>query len=573
MRQMSPGRGKKVWALRAGVLLVVGAAAGGVAAVLAGAAGPSQSAPSPPDPIAPVARFVAAWHAGDFRSMYAEISPRAQARVPYPRFVALYHEAAAVATMRGLHAAGPPRREHGAVAVVMSVATRLFGRVEEHMSVPMARVARRERIDWTRALTFPGLAAGERLVRHVHPPKVRGRILDRKGEVLAEGPATDRSYPQGSAFAVVTGYVKAPAGTAVAEREQAGWPPTQPYGQGGLEESLDPLLAGTPRVSLWAVSKTTGKIRVLAKHAGRAPQNVTTTLRVPVQEAAATALGSHYGGVVVLSARTGAVEADAGLGMDLLQPPGSSFKTITAAAALKAHKTTLETSYTYARYALLNGWRLHNFHHESCGGTLLQAFAVSCNSVFGPLAVDTGAPNLVSMADAFGFNHPASIAYPVPESVTRPPSGMTSPLDLGVAGIGQGGVLATPLQMASVAQTIGSGCIRKPPYLIKRPRTEREPSEPVTACGPVIASEITTMMEAVVSYGTGTSAAISGVTVAGKTGTAEVGPHIPTDAWFIAFAPAQAPTVAVAVLIVRGGVGGDVAAPIARQVLEAALAQ
>ena len=114
---------------------------------------------------------------------------------------------------------------------------------------------------------------------------------------------------------------------------------------------------------------------------------MTTTLRVPIQQAATNALGGRYGGVVVLSARTGAVEADAGLGMDVLQPPGSSFKTITSAAALTAHKTTLDTVYQYARFALLNGWKLHNFHHEDCGGSLVLAFAVSCNSVFGPLAV------------------------------------------------------------------------------------------------------------------------------------------------------------------------------------------
>ena len=222
-----------------------------------------------------------------------------------------------------------------------------------------------------------------------------------------------------------------------------------------------------------------------------------------IQNAAVAALGARYGGVVVLSARTGAVEADAGLGMDVVQPPGSSFKTITSAAALTAGKTTLDTQYTYARYALLDGWRLHNFHHEDCGGSLVLAFAVSCNSVFGPLAVSVGAPKLVAMADAFGFNHPASIAYPVPESVTRPPSGMTSDLDLGVAGIGQGGVLASPLQMASVAQTIGSGCTRRPPFLVLRPKAAREPSAPVRACSRHIAAEVTTMMEAVVTEGTG----------------------------------------------------------------------
>jgi peptidoglycan glycosyltransferase len=125
--------------------------------------------------------------------------------------------------------------------------------------------------------------------------------------------------------------------------------------------------------------------------------------------------------------------------------------------------------------------------------------------------------------------------------------------------------------MASVAQTIASRGIRHPPFIVHSPRTLRDKQPPVKAIGHRVAREVTQMMEAVVSYGTGTSAAISGITVAGKTGTAEVGPGRPSDAWFIAFAPAEAPRIAVAVLIVNGGVGGDVAAPIARQVLEAAL--
>jgi hypothetical protein len=557
------------------VVAVVLAAGAGVAVVLTGASGSTaqEHRPPPPDPTTPVGAFVAAWHAHDFAGMYALISPTARARVSYAHFVALYTQAAATATMRGLHATGRPARQGAAVTVPVSVATRLFGRLAETLTVPVVGAGKQRRVAWTRALTFPGLATGEHLAVTAVAPAGRGRILDRSGQVLAEGPATARTYPQGSAFAVVTGFVKRPASAAVATRVRAGWPATQPYGQGGLEESLDPLLAGTPRFVLRAVAKAGGLGRVLAVHPGTNPQDVTTTLRVPIQQAATTALGGRYGGVIVLS-RTGAVEADAGLGMDALQPPGSSFKVITSAAALTANKTTLYTTYPYARYALLNGWKLHNFHHEDCGGSLILSFAVSCNSVFGPLAVSVGGPKLVAMANAFGFNHPASIAYPVPESVTPAVPTLTSALDLGVAGIGQGGVDATPLQMASVAQTIGSGCTLKPPYLIRRPLSAREPHVPVRACSRKIAHEVTTMMEAVVSEGTGTSAAIPGVTVAGKTGTSEVGPaNVPTDAWFIAFAPVGAPKVAVAVLVVKGGVGGDVAAPIARQVLEAALAQ
>jgi peptidoglycan glycosyltransferase len=574
---MSPGRGKRAWALRLAVLAAVTAAAAGIAFVITSASGtttPPASTHHHADPTAPVGQFLADWHAHDYTGMYALISPTARARVSLHRFAALYTRAAAVATMRGLRPTGAATRQGDAVSVPMSVDTLLFGRVAEQLSVPLVHTARGLRVAWTRALTFPGLAVGERLAVHVKIPATRGRILDRSGAVLAEGPATARTYPQGASFAVVTGFVKAPEGPQVAARVKAGWPASEPYGQGGLEESLDPILAGTPRYVLWAKPVRGGRPHALAVRPGRAPHDVTTTLRVPLQQAAATAFGSRYGGVVVLSAATGAVEADVGLGMDALQPPGSSFKTITSAAALTAHKTTLETVYPYARYALLNGWKLHNFHHEDCGGSLILSFAVSCNSVFGPLAVATGAGRLVAMANAFGFNHTPTIAYPAPESVTRPAADMQDPLDLGVAGIGQGGVDATPLQMASVAQTIGSGCMRKPPYLIRRPKPDREPHTAVRACAPQIASQVTTMMEAVVSEGTGRSAAIPGVTVAGKTGTSEVGPaNVPTDAWFIAFAPVGHPKVAVAVLVVKGGVGGDVAAPIARQVLEAALQQ
>ncbi|HEY3766435.1 MAG TPA: penicillin-binding transpeptidase domain-containing protein [Gaiellales bacterium] len=562
--------------MRLAVLVAVSAAAAGIALVITSASGSTEHTPHhhAADPTIPVGQFLADWHARDYAGMYGLISPQARARVSLARFTALYTRAASVATMRGLHAVGRPRPEGALVGVTMSVDTHRFGRVTEEMAVPLVHTAHGRRVAWTRALTFPGLGVGERLAVQTTVPATRGRILDRSGAILAEGPATARTYPQGSAFADVTGYVKPPSGAQVAARVRAGWPAKLPYGQGGLEESLDPIVGGSPRVALQGVAKATGASHVLAVHPGAAPQDVTTTLRVPIQDAAATALGGRYGGVVVLSAATGAIEADAGLGMDVLQPPGSSFKTITSAAALTAHKTTLETVYPYARYALLNGWKLHNFHHEDCGGSLILSFAVSCNSVFGPLAVSVGGPKLVAMADAFGFNHPASVSYPAPESVTPATATLTSPLDLGVAGIGQGGVEATPLQMASVAQTIGSGCMRKPPYLIRRPLSAREPHAPVQACAREIASQVTTMMEAVVTEGTGRSAAIPGVTVAGKTGTSEIGgPNVPTDAWFIAFAPAGAPKVAVAVLIVKGGVGGDVAAPIAREVLEAALNQ
>lgn len=546
---------------------------GAVAAIVVSTSGDASDRHAPPDPAAPASAFLAAWHAGDYAAMYHLVAPDVRASITPRKFAREYEQAAHTASMTGLRAEGRVRATAAQATVPVSVATTLFGRLREELELPLVRVRRRYLIAWTPALTFPGIRPGETLQRRVHAPEGRGRILARDGTVLAEGPPGHRTYPAGTTFALLTGFTKEPAGGAIAARRRAGWPAGRKYGQGGLEESLDEVLGGHPRVRLVAAPSAPGSpARILARKHGRKPRDVVTTIDPDLQAAAAAALGSRYGGIVVLDPSSGAVRADAGLGMDATQPPGSSFKTITASAALAARKVALTDTYPYEKYVVLNGWRLRNFHHELCGGSLVQAFADSCNSVFAPVADEVGAKRLVAMANQFGFNETPTIAYPVPESTTRTPAQMPSDLSLGVAGIGQGGVVASPLEMASVAQTIASGGIRRPPFIVHSPRAVKDRRPPVKAVGRGVAGEVTQMMEAVVSYGTGTSAAISGVTVAGKTGTAEVGPDRPSDAWFIAFAPVGAPRVAVAVLIVNGGVGGDVAAPIARQVLEAALA-
>jgi penicillin-binding protein A len=553
----------------AGLVAVVGA----IAAIVVSTSGDAAGRRAEPDPAAPATAFLAAWHAGDYSAMYDLVAPDVQASISRRTFAHEYKRVARTASMTGLRAEGRVRATPARATVPVSVATTMFGRLKEQLELPLVRLRRRYMVAWTPALTFPGLRPGETLQARVHAPKDRGRIVARDGTVLADGPPGNRTYPEGTAFALMTGFTKPPQGDAVAARRKAGWPAGRRYGQGGLEESLDAALGGLPRVRLVAAPSAPGSPgRILARKPGRKPKDVVTTIDPGLQAAAAAALGSRYGGIVVLDPRSGAVRADAGLGMDATQPPGSSFKTVTASAALAAGKVSLTSTYPYEKYVVLNGWRLRNFHHELCGGSLVQAFADSCNSVFAPVADEVGAKGLVAMATAFGFNQEPTIAYPAPESTTRKPAQMPSDLSLGVAGIGQGGVVASPLQMASVAQTIASDGIRHPPFIVHSPKKFKDRQPPVKAVGRGVAGEVTQMMEAVVSYGTGTSAAISGVTVAGKTGTAEVGPDRPSDAWFIAFAPAQAPRVAVAVLIVNGGVGGDVAAPIARQVLEAALA-
>jgi cell division protein FtsI/penicillin-binding protein 2 len=561
---------RRRWPRAAAVVLLVLAVVGAAVAVLR-FVGDTASSRAGPTPTVTAHAFVAAWEKNDMAAMYRLVSRPVRRHVSFQQFAAAYAADAKTSTLRHVLQDGPMRVAGSAVTVPMIATTNAFGHVSRTTRLPMVDTPRGYRVVWNPSLAFPGLQPGEELRAKAHPPTTRGTIKASNGMILAEGPPDDRVYPQGSPFSLITGYVKPPDARQVAAREAAGWPAGRPYGQGGLEESLDRILAGAPRINLIAVSPS-GK-RVLAVNPGRAPHGVTTTLDVSLQKAAATALGSRYGGVVVLNPSTGAVEADAGLGMDTLQPPGSSFKTITASAALDDGKATLTSTYPYARFVELDGWHLRNFHHEDCGGSLVLAFAVSCNSVFAPLADKVGAEKLVDMANRFGFNQKPSISYPVPTSVTPRPGAMDSDLSLGVAGIGQGGVDASPLQMAAVAQTIGSLGVQRPPFIVHTPSRHVDRPQERRVIPVSVAEDVRSMMEAVVTEGTGVSAAIPGVTVAGKTGTAEVGPHRPSDAWFIAFAPAENPAVAVAVLVVNGGVGGAVAAPIAREVMEAALGQ
>jgi cell division protein FtsI/penicillin-binding protein 2 len=232
---------------------------------------------------------------------------------------------------------------------------------------------------------------------------------------------------------------------------------------------------------------------------------------------------------------------------------------------------SLDSTYTPERYVDLGGFRLPNFHHELCGGTLVQAFAQSCNSVFAPVADKTGGKRLAAMAERFGFNAKPTIEYPVHPSAMPAASELTNIVNLGVAGIGQGGVTATPLQMASVGQVIAGGGVERPPWIVRRPGRISDRVHRHRVISGRVAGEVAEMMRAVVAYGTGTAASSALATVNGKTGTAEVGPGIKTDAWFVGYAPAEAPSVVVSVLIVHGGVGGAVAAPLARQMIEAAL--
>jgi len=341
-----------------------------------------------------------------------------------------------------------------------------------------------------------------------------------------------------------------------------GYPPGARVGTSGLERALQSRLAGRPGGTL-----STGR-RILARSRPVPGRPVTTTIDPRIEEATITALGGQSGGIAVLQPGTGEVLALAGTAFSSTGPPGSIFKVITTTAALEDRKVKLTDEFPVQTAAILEGVSLANANGESCGGSFPNSFAHSCNSVFAPLGVKVGKQRLVEEAESYGFNQPPGIPGAVMSTMPQP-SGIGDDLDLGSTAIGQGKVVTNPLLMASMAAAIGNRGVRVVPTLERGRRGRR-----VRVTTPAIAATVRRLMIGVVKGGTGTAADITGVQVAGKTGTAELGlEQGQTDAWFVAFAPAVHPRVAVAVMLVGAGFGGTAAAPVARRVLQAALAR
>ena len=490
---------------------------------------------------------------------------------------------------------GEPRSAPGGyVEVPVHVHTRLFGTLSRSVRLRISSDTEGGSvIAWSRSLTFPGMRSGETLSRRTTLPP-RATLLTRDGSILAEGPAAEagsRSSPLGASASAVIGEIGPIPSSRRTSLEAQGVPSDAIVGTSGLEEALDARLRGTPGGELLAGH------RVLASTPPHADHSVRTSVSPAVQRAAVSALGSQLGGVVALQPSSGQILAVAGIALNSIQPPGSTFKMVTLTGALDAHVATPHTTYPYATSATLDGVKLSNANGEECGGSLELAFAVSCNSVFAPLGVKLGAPRLVTMAERFGFNHAPGIEGAA-ESTLPPASAIQGELDVGSTAIGQGQVQASALEMAIVAATIADGGHRPTPTFALA-----HPAPGPTVTSGEVARTVRHLMIGVVRNGTGTSAAIPGVTVAGKTGTAELksecspssepestgsGEHkgeessssgcvgaaseaSNTDAWFASFAPALRPRIVVGVLLVKDGAGGDTAAPVARDVLEAGL--
>ena len=442
-------------------------------------------------------------------------------------------------------------------------------------------------------------------------------LADSVAESAAAGSIYQREYPQGPLYAALTGYY------------------SRIYGRSALEQSTNTYLSGTaPQL---AISNFTDLILGRPKKGG----SVVTTIRSQLQLAAQRALGNLPGAVVAIEPRTGDIMAlvanptfdpnrlstgtsdqisrywaqlnadpDTPLvsrAKDQLYLPGSTFKTITASAALQAgYPPTSLWPNPHHLSLPFTSKPLENFGDEVCAGgarkvTMLEAFVESCNVPWAEIGLSLGARKLQAQARAYGFcptDPPAHTTcleptipfvipfqtgrFPIPSYFVR-----NDPL-LAYSAIGLDNVLTNPMQMAIVAAAIANRGIEMQPRLVTQIRDPQgrvvttyppvEYSRPISSTS---ADALRQMMIQMVERGTGTAAQIPGITVAGKTGTATNGTNKPPNAWFVAFAPAGAaegtPRIAVAVIVLDGGnlgneaTGGRVAAPIAAKVIEACL--
>jgi penicillin-binding protein A len=427
----------------------------------------------------------------------------------------------------------------------------------------------------------------------------RGRILAADGTVLArsvrglEG-TYQRTYPTGEQFAHAVGYSYI----------------FPDLGQTGIELFRNAVLNGETGTNLRTI---------LDQLQGTKPQGdeVITTLDPAAQRVAISALAGHQGAVVALDPRSGAVRVMASTpGYDpnaLRSPrtyealtrdskgrplvnratqfgyaPGSTFKVITATAAIDSGAFSPESTLSGRDNVPISGVPLQNDNNESFGAlTLTQALVKSVNTVWAQVAERLGKQTMARYMSRFGFDRKPQLDYPADEMSSsgeylgpRLLSPTSNRVDVGRMGIGQDKLEVIPLQMAEVASAVANRGRLMVPHLTERivdpdGRTAEQAAPRVQSVvmKPSTASAVASMMEAVVNEGTGTTAQIPGVRVAGKTGTAEtqIGAAI-NNVWFIAFAPVGAPTVAIAVTLQAvPGQGAAFAAPVAKQVMEALL--
>jgi penicillin-binding protein A len=431
----------------------------------------------------------------------------------------------------------------------------------------------------------PQIAARPNNPRHALLDAGRGRILASDGTVLAQTSGGKRVYPLGAQIAQTVGYT------------------SLRYGTSGIERSFDraltsPDVSGDPVAQLTQLAATLRGEPVALQGA-----DVVTTI-VPAVQARLFDLLSHYSRAagVVLDPRTGALLAIASVpsydpndfdaefpslsqdsaaplldrALDGLYPPGSTFKIFTAAAALDSNTVTMDSHFDDPGYLVIGDFTLHDNESEATGyADLTTAFALSSNVDFAQIALKMGVDTFYEYLDRWGIGAPLDFQLPAQRS-RIPEKSSIVPGELAQMAFGQGALLVTPLQMALIGATIAAGGYEPRPYIVREVVSggvSQSSFGAATLASPVspdTAAKVTKMMVAVVQRGTGTPVQLPHVTVAGKTGTA-TNPLGRSHAWFVAFAPAENPRVAVSIVVENVGYGATYAAPIAREVLRTAL--
>jgi peptidoglycan glycosyltransferase len=425
----------------------------------------------------------------------------------------------------------------------------------------------------------------------------RGDILGYDGSVIAGTERKSgyyyRDYPSGTIAPQLIGY------------------DSVTYGRSGIEAQLNDELTGQ--------STDLGVQNWIDKLLGRRPQGADAKLTlVPgVQKVAQQQLQGKQGAIVVLDPKTGALIASASaptydpanleaqwarLSKDASAPlfnrptqglyvPGSSFKVITGSAGLDNGKVTPDTEFVDTGTYVVFGGKVTNYGGEVYGAnTFTEAMTYSINTTFAKVGNLLAKKRLIAGAQKYGFYQTPPLPLPAGEIMPSgrynrkgkllAPTAFMNPLDVAWAACGQENLLATPLQMALVAGGVANGGrVMKPYYLqeIVAPDghvvQKAQPEQWLVATKAATASQLNTMMQNVVNAGTATNAALQGIQVAGKTGTAEKGDGT-NLAWFIGFAPADDPQVCIAVVIeATQSTGGEAAAPLAAAVMKTALAQ
>ncbi len=406
---------------------------------------------------------------------------------------------------------------------------------------------------------------------------VRGSIVDRNGQAIAEtvteGNNRRRVYHGGKSMGPLIGYNN------------------KQYGRTGIEAAYNKDLLGV---------ETKNPIQLFRQDIlgiDDKGNDVVLTIDSGLQEAAYDELDGRRGAAVAINPQTGEVLAMVSSpGFDPediddnwkelqsdenspmfnratqgLYPPGSVFKLIPLSAALENIDDLDDTRFHCSGATDVNGLTIRDFNSTAHGDIGIdRAFEVSCNSTFINLGLKIGTKEMRQYADGFGFNKELDFDLPVKKSVYP---NKLSKKELAMSSIGQADVLATPMQMAMVASAAANDGTIMQPYLVKgvmdsngKMKSSTESDEYLKPISQTTAQRIKDMMVDVVEKGTGRSARISGINVAGKTGTAEVQDK-ESHAWFIGFAPADDPQIAVAVIVENGGGGGKVAAPIVRNII------